>query len=160
MFVPVCHLSLSLASLGLYALATPTTSVCHFLRLHPFPLLFQSILQCPAIIQVYDLKHLNFRNWTGFSKVLIFICTIHLGFCVALYLWFLSEPSQHEKCIWLYNSLNWPAYNNKTQALLYNKTNSQVVIAMDTLSVGVDIPSFSTVILFRDLPADMHELVP
>jgi hypothetical protein len=49
------------------------------------------------------------------EKVLIFVLTINLGFCVALYLWYLSDPEHREKHVRLYNLLNWPANNDETR---------------------------------------------
>jgi hypothetical protein len=66
----------------------------------------------------------------------------------------------HTPTLHLYNSLNWPSYNAQTLAL--HHTNKQslpfIVIATDTLSVGVDIPDINNVILWGE-PKESDEFL-
>ncbi|KII83513.1 hypothetical protein PLICRDRAFT_180290 [Plicaturopsis crispa FD-325 SS-3] len=94
------------------------------------------------------------------GKILIFCRTIRLGFQVALYLWH-RDPSvdveTRRKRIRLYNSLNWPKFNTKTLELLHDVRDSHITIATDTLSVGIDIADFQTVIVLD--PEDTDEYI-
>jgi hypothetical protein len=49
----------------------------------------------------------------------------------------------------MYNTLNWPPYNTETLSFLNNNPNTQVTIATDTLSVGINGPAQTAVILIR-----------
>jgi superfamily II DNA/RNA helicase len=63
-----------------------------------------------------------------------------------------------DKCIRLYNALNWPAYNQETRELMENDSDCQIAIGTDSLSVGVDISNVQDVIIL-DGPEDIDDLV-
>jgi superfamily II DNA helicase RecQ len=93
-------------------------------------------------------------------KTLIFSRTINLGFRIYAYLYYEgleSDPdiSQH---IRLYNSLNWPSFNEETRELMLNNPACGILIGTDALAVGVDIGNIEDVIVL-DEPEDIDELV-
>ena len=49
-------------------------------------------------------------------KILIYCATIALGYNVTKFLWNSVEGSLAERrmFLWMYNSLNWPSYNQET----------------------------------------------
>ncbi|KAF8811179.1 P-loop containing nucleoside triphosphate hydrolase protein [Phlegmacium glaucopus] len=123
-------------------------NVCRFLGLHEnrFHLLRRSNAR-PEVIKEK-------------RKTLIFSWTINLGFWVYAYLYYEgleSDPdiSQH---ICLYNSLNWPSFNEETRQLMLNNPACGILIGTDTLAVGVDIGNIEDVIVL-DEPEDIDELV-
>ncbi|KAF8193656.1 P-loop containing nucleoside triphosphate hydrolase protein [Pholiota molesta] len=82
------------------------------------------------------------------GKTLIFCPTIRYGFKLAMYFWYLDIPgSVLRQNIHLFNSLNSPDYNRETMELLQGNNDSNITIATDKLSVGVDVPDFRTVII-------------
>ena len=94
-------------------------------------------------------------------KIIIFAKEINVGFRLITYLWYASQSiGGHTPTLRLYNSLNWPSYNAETLALLHTNEQSLpfIVIATDTLSVGVDIPDINDVILWGD-PKDSDEFL-
>ncbi|KAF8185693.1 P-loop containing nucleoside triphosphate hydrolase protein [Pholiota molesta] len=94
-------------------------------------------------------------NETG--KTLIFCPTIRMGFKLAIYLWHLTPRNAINKnMIRLFNSLNSENYNAHTLKLLEGNDTSQITIATDKLSVGVDISDFRTVVIID--PKDLDDL--
>ncbi|KII83903.1 hypothetical protein PLICRDRAFT_118742, partial [Plicaturopsis crispa FD-325 SS-3] len=84
------------------------------------------------------------------GKTLIFSRSIHLGFRVALYLWYKDlsiDIEERLRRLRLYNSLNSTDFNEKTLGLLRTFLGSQITIATDTLSVGINIADFQTVVV-------------
>lgn len=89
---------------------------------------------------------------------LIFCKHISLGSRLFNYLYNKVALGGHDKCICLYNSLNWDDYNAETRQLLSGNPGSdqpglycQIAIGMDTLSVGVDMPAIEDRILIGDV---------
>jgi len=94
-------------------------------------------------------------------KFIIFAKEINVGFRLMAHLWHASQGiGSHTPMLRLYNSLNWPSHNTQTLALL--RTTEQhlpiIVIATDTLSVGVDIPDINDIILWGE-PNDSDEFL-
>jgi Helicase conserved C-terminal domain len=97
---------------------------------------------------------------TDGQRIIIFCATIALGFHVICYLWDLAERinfSNRGQRIRMYNSLNWPSFNSETLGFLNNNNEAQLIVATDTLSVGINSPA-DTIINFG-LPSSPEDLV-
>jgi superfamily II DNA/RNA helicase len=102
------------------------------------------------------MKSVNFPelDWvlTDGQKIIIFCATIALGFRVVCYLWrfklaeYLNFADRNKR-IRMYNSLNWPSFNTETLGFLNNNPEVHIIIATDTLSVGINSPA-ETVVIF------------
>lgn len=55
----------------------------------------------------------------------------------------------------MFNSLNWPSFNTETLRFLNNNDNAQIIVATDTLSVGINSPVQNVVIF--GLPSSIEE---
>ena len=85
----------------------------------------------------------------GNRKTLIYSGSFNLGFRVHTYF----RHKAPQKIIRLYNSLSFVTYNLSTRHLFINDPNVQIIIATDSLVVGMDFPNVEDVI---DL--DCHHL--
>ncbi|KAI0040281.1 P-loop containing nucleoside triphosphate hydrolase protein, partial [Auriscalpium vulgare] len=86
-------------------------------------------------------------------KTIIFCKTILLSFRVLVYLWHRApvSPSRSTR-IRMYNSLNSPAFNAKTQRLMHMPhSDLQIVIATATLAQGSNAPDIQDFIIVGDL---------
>lgn len=96
-------------------------------------------------------------EWTLTSdrSTLIFAKTYSLGSRIHAYLYSKAPPGNRDKCIHLYNSLNWDSYNSETRKLLAGTPGSanycQIGIGTDTLSVGVDMLAIDDGLLIGDI---------
>lgn len=61
-------------------------------------------------------------------------------------------PGIRGKQLQMYNALNWPDYNLKTQELMQKQDGCQVIIATDILMVGVDFPDIDNVVIISHPP--------
>ena len=85
----------------------------------------------------------------GHRKTLIYSGSFNLGFRIHTYF----RHKAPQKIIRLYNSLSFITYNLSTRHLFINDPNVQIIIATDSLVVGMDFPNVEDVI---DL--DCHHL--
>ncbi|KAF8166677.1 P-loop containing nucleoside triphosphate hydrolase protein [Pholiota molesta] len=91
------------------------------------------------------------------GKTLVFCPTIRFGFKLAVYFWHLDpRGSVLDQNIRLFNSLNAADYNRETLQLLEGNNSSNITIATDKLSVGVDIADFQTVVIID--PKNMDDM--
>ena len=150
----------------------PMETICTFLRLLPGK--FHFLCRSNARRDVQIIFHTMQSAATGHQfpelawimyercKFIIFAKEINVGFQLMAYLWHLlqSMPGIQMPTLHLYNSLNWPSHNTETLALLHTpeQTLPIIVIATDTLSVGVDIPDITDVILWGE-PKDSDEFL-
>ena len=76
------------------------------------------------------------------AKITVIFCTtISLGFRVSAYLWRLAQRSKKKDLssrLRLYNSLNWPDFNQVTMGFLEDNPSASITIATDTHSIGWD----------------------
>lgn len=88
------------------------------------------------------------------KKIIIFCTTIRDGFRIFSYLWDqLDSPiAIREERIRMYNALNWPDYNLRTQELMRKPGSCQVIVATDILMVGVDFPDINDVVIIGHPP--------
>jgi len=92
-------------------------------------------------------------------KTLIFCRTINLGWRLFEYL--CGQPSDVvdvEKHIRLYNSLNWPEFNNQTRKWMEEDPACLIAIGTDTMSVGVDISTVEDILILAE-PEDADDFV-
>lgn len=96
------------------------------------------------------------------QDIIIFAKTISLSFRVAAYLWRKAKgiPNRDQR-IRLFNSLNWPEYNDETLGFLNNHTDASILIATDSLSVGWDNRRARIAVLVDEnqMVADVDEYV-
>ena len=78
----------------------------------------------------------------GNRKTLIYSGNFNLGFCVHTYF----RHKAPQKVTRLYNSLLFATYNLSTRQLFINDPNIQIIIATDSLVVGMDFPNVEDVI--------------
>ena len=93
-------------------------------------------------------------------KILIYCATIKLGYNVTKFLWNSASGSLEERAIFIrmYNSLNWPSYNQETWNLMLTDPKPQVRVATDALSVGINLPHIQDVIIVGE-PRDVNDVV-
>ena len=150
----------------------PMETICTFLRLLPgkfhflrrsnarrdVQIIFRTMQSAATGHQFPELAWIMYER----RKFIIFAKEINVGFQLMAYLWHLSQsmPGIQMPMLCLYNSLNWPSHNTETLALLHTpeQTLPIIVIATDTLSVGVDIPDITDVILWGE-PKDSDEFL-
>ena len=150
----------------------PMETICTFLRLLPgkfhflrrsnarrdVQIIFRTMQSAATGHQFPELAWIMYER----RKFIIFAKEINVGFRLMAYLWHLSQsmPGIQMPTLRLYNSLNWPSHNTETLALLHTpeQTLPIIVIATDTLSVGVDIPDITNVILWGE-PKDSDEFL-
>lgn len=90
----------------------------------------------------------------GTRRTVVFCRTISLSFKVALYLRGLAPPSpSHDTRIRMYNSLNWPSYNEATRHLFRTTPDAQIIVATTSFMVGLDFPDISDTILLGHPPS-------
>ncbi|KAF8720414.1 hypothetical protein AX14_010991 [Amanita brunnescens Koide BX004] len=149
----------------------PKEAICTFLRLLPgqFHFIRRSNARHDVQIIFRTMQSASTGHcfpelsWVLFEKrkFIIFAKEIYVGFRIMAYLWQESQSiGGHTPTLRLYNSLNWPSHNTDTLALLHTTEHHLpiIVIATDTLSVGVDIPDINDVILWGE-PKDSDELL-
>ena len=150
----------------------PMDAICTFLRLLPgkFHLIRRSNARHDVQIIFCTMQSAATGHrfpelaWVLYEKrkFIIFAKEINMGFRLMAYLWHESQSmgAGHTPTLRLYNSLNWPSHNTETLALLYTAEQSLpiIVIATDSLSVGVDIPDINDVILWGE-PKDSDEFL-
>ncbi|KAH9917525.1 P-loop containing nucleoside triphosphate hydrolase protein [Amylocystis lapponica] len=144
-----------------------TENVCRFfgLKNHSFHLIRRSNIRPDIRVIFRTLSHglggMVFPDLRWIveqrRKTLVFCRTIHLGNRVATYLRSLvSPPTVPTIAIRLYNSLNWPDYNTETLRLFQHDPECSIIVATDTLMVGVDLPNVEDVVL-PEIPRDPDE---
>ena len=150
----------------------PMQSVCSFLRLQPGHYHFihrsNSRLDIRLIFRTMKsgLSSTTFPelHWVVKNKerrrILIFACTISLGFCIMVNFWsLLSNDPSRAKQIRLFNAVNDKSYNDQTLALWQsNDSDAQIIIATSILSVGINASTFDDVIVYGE-PPDSNEFV-
>ncbi|TFK77660.1 hypothetical protein K466DRAFT_461862, partial [Polyporus arcularius HHB13444] len=95
----------------------------------------------------------------GRRKTVFFCKTIALSFRLWTFLRLHCRASDTPHIrIRMYNSLNWPSYNERTRELMRNDPRAQVIIATASFMVGVDLPNIEDVVLVQE-PADADEWV-
>jgi superfamily II DNA helicase RecQ len=101
-----------------------------------------------------DLRWLLYHN----KKTIVFCRTINLSFRVLVYLWDLMPGTVEEKAVRMrmYNAACDDSYNNQTRELMHNDPKAQIVLATDSLSVGVDFRLvWYTIVLGEHVTASM-----
>jgi hypothetical protein len=91
-------------------------------------------------------------------KTIIFCQSINLTFRAFVYLWHLCPGTTAEKStrIRMYTAAHSEAYNSQTRELMHSDPLAQIILATDTLSVGVDFRGiWIVIILGEDQTADM-----
>ncbi|KAI0730874.1 P-loop containing nucleoside triphosphate hydrolase protein [Earliella scabrosa] len=144
-------------------------NICDLLGLHPgrYYWLQRSNIRPELRLLFRPLSH-GLGGWSfpdfrwvleGRRKTVFYCRTIALSFRLFCYLWQLCPASEHPDIrIRMYNSLNWPQYNERTRELMRNDQRAQVIIATASFMVGVDLPNIADVILTQE-PADADEWV-
>ena len=108
------------------------------------------------------MKSVNFPElvWvlTDGQNIIIFCATIALGFRVVCYFCLLAKRpnfTDRDKRIRMYNSFNWPSFNSETLGFLNNNPEAHIIIATDTLSVGIN--SLAETVVIFGLPSSLED---
>lgn len=129
-----------------------TTAFLQTLNLTPGSFFFQHRSNThPDVQDIYRILHHGLSSWSfpdldwiieSKHKTIIYCDTFALSFCLRVYFYYKAP----HKVICLYNSLCFPSYNSDTLCLFLEDRNTQIIIAMDALVVGIDLPNVKDIV--------------